>query len=151
MSGSPSSRKNDVPQASTPSPDRLTLWIPQPSIWLNQNDRHHWRTTARRKKQWADITKIALQYNQFPTNLPPSIVESTFIFQRNARRDPMNFTATTKVVIDELVRWGCWPDDNQRWVDERTPHLTVGARMGVRLTITPKDIHGPQDPALRTH
>ena len=119
--------------------DPITLWIPFPGIWLNQNDRGHWRVVASRKKAWATITLAALQYNQFARHLTPSVVESTFIFGRNARRDPMNFTATTKVIIDELVRWGCWPDDDQHWVDERTPVLTIGTRMGVRLTITPKD------------
>lgn len=119
--------------------DPITLWIPHPGIWLNQNDRGHWRAVAKRKKEWSTITMAALLHNQFPRNLPPSVVESTFIFHRNQRRDPMNFTATTKVIIDELVRWGCWPDDNQHWVDERTPQLTTGTRMGVRLVITPKD------------
>jgi len=120
--------------------EQLMLWIPHPGIWLNQNDRSHWRAVHKRKKEWETITMSALLYNNFPRNLPPCQVDSIFIFARNARRDPMNFTATTKVIIDELVRWRCWPDDNQRWVDERTPQLTTGTRMGVRIILTPKEL-----------
>ena len=102
------------------------LDLPQLYDWLTLNKtQRHWTKQRTGITAWHTITQAQCVRQQMPRNLPPCFVESTFVFRVARRRDPMNFTATTKAVIDMLVKWGCWPDDNPTYVTELPPRLLV--------------------------
>lgn len=99
--------------------------------WCSQNQRLHWGARAARTKAWRDMTLIQARHQSFPKGLPPAIIVPTFVFETNRRRDRGNFTATSKAIIDALCTgpkpphgWGSWPDDDDRYIEERMPVLT---------------------------
>lgn len=109
------------------------LHIPRLGIpWVTQNDRVHWGKRASIAQQWREMVVVQAHRQQFPKNLPPCVVEPTFVFNDKRHRDPGNFTATTKVIIDALKTgkkpphgWGAWPDDDPRYLTELMPRLVV--------------------------
>jgi hypothetical protein len=56
----------------------------------------------------------------------PVDIHFTFTFNRNARRDPHNYVATVKPLIDELVDMDLVPDDTAEWVSVAEPKLVIG-------------------------
>lgn len=51
--------------------------------------------------------------------LPPCEVYVSLPVRMERRRDPGNFTLTTKPILDAFVVAGLWPDDNPEWVSEQ--------------------------------
>lgn len=88
---------------------------------------------TRQKNAWRDVT-IAAAADIGP--LPPCNVHVTIPFARRmTRRDPHNYTGTVvKVIVDALVKAGCWPDDNPTFVTVIEPSFSVGTTIRVELT-----------------
>lgn len=60
---------------------------------------------------------------EFP--VAPVVIEFTFTFPRNARRDNHNYVAQAKSLVDELVELGLVPDDTTEWVSVAEPKLRI--------------------------
>lgn len=108
----------------------VEIWIPRNGAqWITQNstNRWHWRTLNAVKNDWKANTTVGVMNNLLARHAyPASLVTAEFFFHRNRRRDPSNFYATTKPIIDHLVKhFKFWPDDGPEWVEEGTPILTV--------------------------
>lgn len=127
------------------------LRIPRAGLdWVSQNDHVHWRVKHAQRTGWRDMTLIQCRIQEFPKNLPPAIVVPVFVFGSVRRRDRGNFTPTSKVIIDALCTgpkkdpashgWGAWPDDDDRYLEERMPvlHAATGATPGVIIRVYPR-------------
>lgn len=123
---------------------RCTLRIPKAADWCSQNERLHWAERAKRKQLWRDMTLWQCAAQHFPRNQAPAIVVPVFVFDTVRRRDRGNFTATTKVIIDALCTgprpphgWGAWPDDDDRYLEERMPvlHAATNLTPGVVIRV----------------
>lgn len=126
----------------------MTTWITfrQPCPLMSMNDRAHWSVRAREARQWRNATHIAARhaintsapgFNPIP--LPPSIVTVVLPVPDRRRRDPHNYFATVKPIIDGLVDAGLWPDDTPEWVTTAEPTLQVkpgweGNLVTIRIT-----------------
>ena len=98
---------------------------------------------AKMKSQWVDATTWAIRSQIKPLGLPLPLPACTldwaFYFNTNRRRDPDNYVATRKPVLDTMVReGGLWPDDNPTWVSNLEPRLIhiKGHTEGVIITAT---------------
>jgi len=124
------------------------LRIPKPADWVSQNKRLHWGQHKAIKDAWRLMTLTQCRIQQFPKELPPCIIIPIFVFDSTRRRDRGNFTPTTKVIIDAMCHgprppygWGAWPDDDDRFIEERMPvlhSLSKGSPQGVIIRCYPK-------------
>lgn len=64
---------------------------------------------------------------QMQPPLAPSIVTVTLPVRDRRARDPHNYFATVKPVVDGLVDAGLWPDDTPEWVTTTEPRLVPQA------------------------
>lgn len=121
------------------------LEFPPPALKpLSMNDRHHHRVRAQLTKRWRVQTRIFAAEQLVGTELGPSIVHVEIPVIGAARRDPHNYFATVKPIVDGLVDAGAWPDDTPAHVTTVEPTLHVYARVDayrrrVRVTITPRE------------
>jgi hypothetical protein len=125
-------------------PATAVLHIPKLHDWytLNSNSvKTHWSVGHRLKENWREITRIQCHRQRMPKHLEPSIVQLTYIFNMVRNRDPHNFICA-KPIIDELVTWGCWPDDNQHWVTVPEPILIVNdlSPQGIIVRCYPREV-----------
>ena len=97
-----------------PNADRaVAVRFAQPPRQLTMNRKLHWAEHARAVKAW----RTAAGWHGVPhKHLPPSIVAVSLEVRGNARRDPANWAATVKPIVDGLVDSGCWPDDTPKYV-----------------------------------
>ena len=98
-----------------------TFEFDAPDVLLNMNDRVHWRKRSAQVKNWRRAACDAVPANCL--ELPPCIVRVTLPVRDTRRRDPMNFVATTKAIVDGMVDAGIWPDDDGTWVTNTEPKL----------------------------
>jgi crossover junction endodeoxyribonuclease RusA len=113
----------------------VVIQFPRPGQPLSMNDRGHWRAKANRTRDWRTTTAVFAGFVG-ARSLPPSTVQVTIPFLRGGRRDPHNYFATVKPIIDGLVDAGLWPDDTPEWVTTVEPELVVDPEMVVTVTIT---------------
>lgn len=67
--------------------------------------------------------------------LPAAIVEVRLPVRDSRHRDPHNYFATVKPIIDGLVDAGLWPDDTPDWVTTVEPRLIYrGAAVTISIT-----------------
>lgn len=100
----------------------------EPWLTMNKTKNMHYMAEHRARMLWWRATAAAcLQAKVRPPQFgfPPTELEFTFMFATNRRRDPSNYFANVKPIVDELVRRGFWPDDNPRYVVERIPVLKI--------------------------
>lgn len=122
----------------------VTLEFPPPGKLLSMNDRGHWRRHNDLKRAWrtaaSDAVLEARQRRRIRWSPPlaPSIVAVTLPVPDRRRRDPHNYFATVKPIVDGLVDGGLWPDDTPEWVTTIEPALEPGAALVV-VTISPRD------------
>lgn len=64
----------------------------------------------------------------------PYVVEDQLAIPTKRRRDPHNSTLPLKRIIDALMRAGAWKDDNADRLDVRTPTITRGGEVVVRIS-----------------
>lgn len=105
------------------------------------NRRLHWAAKARSTKEWREWSRIATLAalrssgiaDEFP--LRKVVVEPTFIFTTNRRRDDDNLIASLKPVLDGIVDAGVVDDDSRDRLSLATPIVRIGRRKAVRLRI----------------
>ncbi len=134
----------------------LVITHSAPDQLLSLNQRLHWAVHARAVREWRYwACVVALnQHGRTGPALGPSVVTVELPVRDKRRRDPHNYIATVKPIIDGLVDAGLWPDDTPEWVSVAEPRLIVRRDGVVRIVITPKS-HGepfvspvqPQSPA----
>ena len=112
-----------------------TISFPQPAPLMSLNDRQHWAARAELTRRWRTAA-----YYATVAALPgkrdhgPTIVTVELPVRDSRRRDPSNYVATVKPIVDGLVDAGVWPDDDGSWVATSEPVLVVGGtRVVVRL------------------
>ena len=91
------------------------LEIPQPTDWINANQRLHWAVKARRTKAWKDAADILARHSTGYFVEPVRIV-ATIHKARGGRWDAHNLAPTVKAAIDGLVAAGVLADDNNEYV-----------------------------------
>jgi crossover junction endodeoxyribonuclease RusA len=108
-----------------------------PARLLSMNDRMHWRPKAVLTAAWVEASALAARSWRARRvwDQAPATVAITLPVRTSARRDPHNYFATVKPIIDGLVDAGLWPDDTPDWVTTTEPHLEV-APTPHRVTIT---------------
>lgn len=119
----------------------LRIPIPPKAGWMNLNDRYgNWQTRHRLVLAWRKMTRIQWERQGQPGPQPPCRIESVLLFNRASTRDPHNFIATVKPIIDELVACGMWADDHAGLIQIDEPRIEVVARgnRGVILRGYPK-------------
>ena len=107
---------------------------------LSANDRAHWRARARNVRtwrQWAHITGHQFRHQTGWAPVPCTVTVELPVRDRR-RRDPANYHATLKPIVDGLVDAGIWPDDNPTWVTVAEPVLIVRPERIVRVLLTPR-------------
>ena len=100
--------------------------FPAPAKRLSLNDRLHWRKRHELEQVWQMAAFVAAR-NAKLKGLGPSVVNITYVVQHHRRRDPHNFAATSKPILDGMVQAGVWPDDNSDWVTVNDPVFWVNA------------------------
>lgn len=99
-----------------------------PDKALSMNERLHWAAKAERVAAWRHATNIQARAQLLePRGLGPSLVQVSLRFPHARRRDPHNYVATVKPIIDGLVDAGVWPDDTPEHVRTLEPTLHVVA------------------------
>lgn len=125
----------------------LVLEARAPGPFLNLNDRMHWAPQARLIETWRFWAKIVGRSYGSPKLLRrgPSIVTVELPVPDKRRRDPHNYIATVKPIIDGLVDAGLWPDDTPEWVSVAEPRLIVRRDHLVRILIDPRPPTTPKE------
>lgn len=112
----------------------IRIEFPQPAPLLSMNDRQHWAAW-----RW-NATAAAVKAIPSSTRMPmqPCVVSVALPVKDKRRRDPHNYFATVKPIVDGLVDAGLWPDDTPEWVTTVEPTLVPGAT-SVVVTLTPRE------------
>lgn len=101
--------------------------VPAETLTLNKLPRTHGSAMkwTRIKNEWKEAAYWAA-VAAFPGAGPsrrrmgPCDVYVSLPVHGQRHRDPGNWTATTKPIIDGFVEAGIWPDDHPGWVHEET-------------------------------
>ncbi len=109
--------------------------FPAPAELLSLNDRTHWAAKSESVAAWRRAA-----YYAACADWPVGEAARTEILEAGVwevkvvlpvpdrrRRDPHNFVATVKPVVDGLVDAGLWPDDTPEYVTVPEPQLIKGA------------------------
>lgn len=99
---------------------------------LSMNDRRHWREHARIKSELMEAARWKIRAARIRP-LDSCTVYLEWIVPDRIRRDTDNPTATTKVLVDALVREGVIADDSPEYV-RREETLIVYSK-GVRALL----------------
>ena len=103
-----------------------TFSFPKPAKLMSLNDREHWAIKATFARAWR---RSAWAYSKQSINKSLShavVFVSLPVASLKTRRDPHNFIATIKPIIDGMVDAGLWPDDTAEWVEVREPQFHIG-------------------------
>ena len=80
---------------------------------LNLNDREHWRLKANKSKHIRQLAKQIARASRAP-HLKRALLTVEIAFPDRKRRDPHNWMATVKPIVDGLVKAGVLPDDDAK-------------------------------------
>lgn len=118
----------------------LTIdWMGRPHT-SNDERRLHYRQLSRIHRSWREAGAQAAMLAKLPKGLGPSIVTFQAMYGNRVMTDAGAIAPTGKCVIDGLVDWGCWPDDNSTWVtEERYKAPVLGHVNALLVTITPAE------------
>lgn len=113
-----------------PKPVLIEFDIPAEPLNMNHGDgREARRQFVGWKMEWKNASYYAA-CQAFPgvgprqRFQPPSTVHVSIpVADIDRRRDPINYAPTTKVIVDQLVRAECWPDDTPEYVTQEIPSL----------------------------
>jgi len=94
---------------------------------LNKSNSMHWASRKRHLDPWRSMIRMAYARATMREEMliGPVDIHFTFSFGRNGRRDPHNYIATVKPLIDELVDMDLVPDDTAEWVSVAEPKLVI--------------------------
>lgn len=122
----------------------LKFTFNQPSIplSLNKSNSMHWAARRRHNADWRMAIRVAYIKATQDVDLAigPVDLEFTFTFPKNARRDPHNYIAQVKPLIDELVLLDLVPDDTAEWVTVVEPKLRIDDDNICQVRIRLRDI-----------
>lgn len=124
----------------------MVLSFEPPARLLSMNDRDHHMRRSELVGLWRDAAYFyACQLRPggpSARTLPEGRyrVESTLPVEGRRRRDPMNFVATVKAVVDGVTAAGVFPDDSEEFVTVAEPVLDVGGRL-VTVAVVPARPH----------
>lgn len=112
----------------------LTINFPQPDKQLNLNERLHFRPKAARVAAWRKAAWAAAHnarsHPSWPREALPFCLVQVSLPVRSTlvKRDPSNWIATVKPIVDGLTDAAVWPDDDSRYVriEEPTFHPDDG-------------------------
>lgn len=110
-----------------------------PGPLLSMNGKKN-MATRKLEMAWRDAAYFAY-CSAFPGKgpkarwLPPCIVHTVLPVGQERRRDPANFQATVKRIVDGIQRAGAWPDDTPDWVDQRNPSFYKDATRHQRVIV----------------
>jgi crossover junction endodeoxyribonuclease RusA len=110
----------------------VNFFPPAPLLTLNQ--RMHWAPKSRhvaewRKAAWAAATNRKRHPSWPDPPLPRSLLKVSLpVKSLLVRRDPHNFVATIKPIIDGLVDAKFWPDDTPEYVVSTDPEFHTSDR-----------------------
>lgn len=109
---------------------KLHFAFEQPSLPLSLNKANsmHWAERRRYLKEWRYALRAAYwQAVEEQDEMPVGklTISFEFTFPRNGRRDPHNYYATIKPLIDELVLCEVVPDDTAEYVSTKEPILRI--------------------------
>lgn len=114
----------------------FTFTAPNRPLSVNEANKMHWATRRLRLAPWKELTRAAYRATATTKTGVPVEVRITLPFERNARRDPHNYTSTTvKAIVDVLVVEGLVPDDTAEWVTVYDPALVVDKHLTVRVEV----------------
>lgn len=106
----------------------LTLVLDQPEKWMNENEMRklHWSKRSYLADYWRQLTamKTKQAWRRKPA-LEKVRVVVTFFWPDVRRRDPGNWSLTSKAIVDGLVDGGLVADDDMKHVigpDHRGGH-----------------------------
>lgn len=104
---------------------------------VDPNARGHWRAKAEAVKQWRHAARLAA-HNSGPVGYR-ALVTIEFTVPDRRKRDPHNWVATAKPIVDGLTDAGLWPDDTAAHVTVAEPILVVDPanKDRVRIAIEP--------------
>jgi hypothetical protein len=110
-----------------------TFSFPRPTkALLSMNDRHHWQRRRTDVKAWRTAAYFAAR----SWGRPPATVCVTLDVPTRAKRDPANYFATVKPIVDGFVDAGLWPDDTPEYVTVIEPVLRyVGTKAPLMVTV----------------
>jgi len=118
----------------------LTFMFPAPGDLLSMN-KHQSYSNRKLEQAWRD----AAYYNYIQTfagvgpagrRLPPSHVRTSLPIPDRRRRDPINFAATVKRIVDGITIAGAWPDDCPEFVTQHVPSFRITKDQLVVIRIT---------------
>lgn len=120
----------------------MSTWIysfPAPDQMITLNSRMHHMKRARIARSWRTAAFYqainAISRGRLQRDTPPCIVKVHIPVRSLAtRRDPHNYIATVKPIIDGLVDARVWPDDTADWVTVVDPVFHTGGDVVVELT-----------------
>ena len=116
----------------------------QPSKPLSLNAAYsmHWSKRRRYFQDWETQLKVSYSSFKEKVNLEggPYDLEFTFTFPKNTRRDPHNYIATVKKLIDVLVSEGLVQDDTAEFISIKEPILRIDKDNLCIIKITPRDV-----------
>jgi hypothetical protein len=111
-----------------PAPDKV--------ITLNSRMHHMDRASTVKSWRWSAWANAvnAISKGRLKKGSPPCLVQVRFpVRSLNIRRDPHNYIATVKPIVDGLVDARIWPDDTPDWVTVVDPVFHTGSLVVVEL------------------
>lgn len=116
----------------------ILIEFPQPAPLLSLNDRIHWTKRRQREGLWQESAwAYALKEYRGPKPCPKGKVRVTLpVRSMKTRRDPHNFVATIKPIVDGLVHAGLWPDDTAEYVETTEPTFWTSSMTLVEIYFT---------------
>jgi hypothetical protein len=116
----------------------------QPSKPLSLNAAYsmHWSKRRKYFQDWELNLKMAysMLIAREDIEVTAMDLEFTFTFDKNTRRDPHNYIATVKKLIDVLVSEGLVPDDTAEWISVKEPILRIDKDNLCMIRIKMRDV-----------
>lgn len=113
-----------------------------PDKLLSLNDHVHWRVQRQREGLWRETAWAHALKQIKPSERPQrrSLVHVTLpVRSMSTRRDPHNFFATVKPIVDGLVHAGLWPDDTAEFVKTDEPSFWTASSVLVEISMIGQD------------
>jgi Holliday junction resolvase RusA-like endonuclease len=111
-----------------------------PGALLSMNKQQSY-SNRKLEQLWRDTAYYAY-IQEFPNvgpagrRLPPCHVRTALPIPDRRRRDPINFAATVKRIVDGITVAGAWPDDCPEFVTQHVPSFRVSKDQLVVVRIT---------------
>jgi crossover junction endodeoxyribonuclease RusA len=114
-----------------------------PAPLLSSNDRLHHMKRYQREGLWQEAAWAFALAQIKPADRPQrrSLVHVTLPCKSlKTRRDPHNFFATVKPIVDGLVHAGLWPDDTPEYVKVDEPSFWTASSVLVEISMIGQDV-----------